>query len=128
MTDVSESWRSYVPGALAHLERREAQRALALAALRRDLMAAAGRAAEALARRSAVTRVIVFGSVATQSADEHSDLDLAVAGLSDRDYFSASADAVEAAGMEVDLVQLEQAPASLRQVIERDGVTLYERS
>lgn len=128
VTEDLETWRAYLPGALTSLRRRRAEREARLATLRTGLMAAAHRAATALAGHPGVQRVVLFGSAATGTADEHSDLDLAVVGLTDREYFRASADAVEAAGFEVDLVQLEQAPASLREVIERDGITLYERS
>jgi uncharacterized protein len=127
VTEDLETWRAYLPGALTSLRRRRVEREAQLATLRAKLMAAARRAAEALARRSDLRRVVLFGSVATGTADERSDIDLAVVGLSDREYFLASADAVEAAGVEVDLVQLEQAPASLCAVVERDGITLYER-
>lgn len=56
---------------------------------------------------------MLFGSVATGQADERSDIDLAVAGLEPHRHFLASAEAVDAAGHEVDLVCIEDAAPSL---------------
>ncbi|WP_146031926.1 hypothetical protein [Salinibacter ruber] len=51
-----------------------------------------------------------------------SDIDLAVRGLDRADYFEAVARVQdEAVPFQVDLVRLEQCPASLRDVVRREG-------
>ncbi len=115
-----------IADARAHFRRRGAVRREALEALRQELMEGAKRAAACLAAEPGVTSVVLFGSVALGTADSHSDIDLAVAGLPAELYFRASADIVDAAGVEVDLVRLEEAEASLLARIEADGVVRYD--
>jgi predicted nucleotidyltransferase len=57
----------------------------------------------------------VFGSLATASATEESDVDLAVEGLPGSAYFAALAALMEVFGGPVDLVRMEEAVESLRQ-------------
>ncbi len=68
-----------------------------------------------------VTRVILFGSVARGEADEDSDLDLAVEGLPAARLFEAMARGLRAAGRPVDLLRLEEAPATLRERVLAEG-------
>ena len=72
-----------------------------------------------------VRRVVLFGSLRGGSFHERSDLDLAVAGLDPRVYWRALDLVGRAAGVEVDLVLLEEASPSLRRRIDEDGELLH---
>ena len=74
------------------------------------------------------TRVILFGSVARGEADEDSDLDLAVEGLPAARLFDAMAVAARMAGRPVDVLRLEEAPATLRERVLADGVVVRDAS
>lgn len=65
------------------------------------------KAATALKNRGA-SAVYLFGSAATNMMRENSDLDFAVSGLPEEKYFDAMADAIHAAGCEIDLVDLDE--------------------
>lgn len=71
-------------------------------------------------------RVLLFGSLATQSWFHiRSDVDLAADGLGREDYWRADCRLEEIAeGFEIDLVDLQTAPQTLRQTILRDGVEI----
>lgn len=69
-------------------------------------------------------RVVLFGSLATGSYHESSDVDLAVAGMPAVSYFRALADLMTLFGVPVDLVRVEEAVPSLRTHIEEDGQPL----
>lgn len=71
-----------------------------------------------------VDQVILFGSVANRTCGPSSDLDLAVSGLSRRDYFKALADLMSLLEGPLDLVRLEEAPPSLRERIAAEGQPL----
>ena len=86
---------------------------------------AQARAAAALLRDEfGATRVRLFGSVARGDTNEDFDVDLAAEGIPRRRYFAAWAAAGLLVGRKLDLVDLEDAPALLRQRIEEDGVDL----
>lgn len=69
--------------------------------------------------------VWLFGSLTTDLYELNSDIDLAIKGLREEDYFKALKIAEDiAANMSVDLVQLEYAPETLLMKIEREGVSL----
>jgi predicted nucleotidyltransferase len=74
-----------------------------------------------------VRRVILFGSLARGIVDEHSDIDLAVEGLSPSDYFTALTRAEDLVGTVVDLVPIEEASPSLRAIIKSKGEVLLDR-
>jgi predicted nucleotidyltransferase len=101
-------------------ERREQRGKARAEHLRRNLSAAA----RLLRDRYDAERVIVFGSLATGTCREHSDVDLAVVGLPGEAYFPALSDLMALFGAAVDLVRLEEAPKSLRQRIEAEGEVL----
>lgn len=69
-------------------------------------------------------RVWVFGSVAQGDFDEGSDLDLAVAGLPPASFIAARVALGARCPIPFDLVELERAPASLREVILAEGQEL----
>ena len=81
-------------------------------------------AAALLRTRYGATRVVLFGSLATESHRETSDVDLAVKGLPNALYFAALADLMAHFGSPVDLVRLEDAPNSLRERIAAEGKPL----
>lgn len=68
---------------------------------------------KAIARAAAVLKglgareVYVFGSAATGTLRARSDVDLAVSGLPDGVFFRAMADAADALGRELDLINLD---------------------
>lgn len=105
---------------VAHLRRLQEARA----ALGRQRVAAIEPllpAAAAMLRERGATSVYVFGSVASRCAGPASDLDLAVRGLPAARYFDALGALMRALPCDVDLVRLEEAPASLRERIQAEG-------
>ncbi|MBN2033593.1 MAG: nucleotidyltransferase domain-containing protein [Deltaproteobacteria bacterium] len=88
--------------------------------------AVARKAADLLRERFAVKRVVAFGSLAhPERFHMRSDVDLAAWGLNERDYLRAVA-AVTGLDPEisVDLIAVEEAPESLRTLIETEGASL----
>lgn len=70
--------------------------------------------AAAVLRELGATEVYVFGSVATGKQRPDSDLDMAVTGIPPARYFTAASRASEAAGREVDLVDLDDETPMVR--------------
>jgi predicted nucleotidyltransferase len=68
--------------------------------------------------------VLVFGSLATGGVHEASDIDLAVIGLPADRYLDALTELSRLAPCGVDLVRVEEAPASLVERIQREGIPL----
>ncbi|MDZ4829394.1 MAG: nucleotidyltransferase domain-containing protein [Phycisphaerae bacterium] len=64
-------------------------------------------AAAAVLREEGAREVCVFGSAADGRATSRSDLDLAVVGLAPERFFKAMARARDAAGVPIDLVNLD---------------------
>ena len=92
----------------------------------REAWEVAQRAAVLLKSRFDVQRVILFGSLARRDRfHQRSDIDLAVEGIEGRDFWRAWS-ALDTLGREweIDLVDVETAPLSLRSEIEREGVEL----
>lgn len=109
-----------VADTVAHLRRREAERRRAAAERRRLAEAALPVAREILLRHGAES-VTVFGSLATGEETPDSDLDLAVAGLPPERYFPALGELASRLAIPIDLVRVEEAPASLRDRIAAEG-------
>ena len=107
----------------AQLERREAARREAgerrASALRARLPAMA-----AALRAHGAARVVLFGSLAAGTPTSASDVDLAVEGLPPERFFAALAEVMKLAACPVDLVRLEEAPASLTERIAAEGKSL----
>jgi len=84
------------------------------------------KAADVLRTRYGAKRVILFGSLAHEAwYCEDSDVDLAVEGLVDDTIWRAWRTVEEIIGdRAVDLVEVETASTTLRNVIERTGVLL----
>ncbi|WP_207707578.1 nucleotidyltransferase family protein [Desulfofundulus thermobenzoicus] len=107
------------------LKRRE-QRKKELAQ-RKELALAAAKRAAGVVRRYGGCQVWLFGSLAGGGRfDEHSDIDLAVAGLPrEVDFWRLYADVLAAAEpFSVDLVFMEAAGPELRENIRRHGVEI----
>lgn len=107
--------------------RRIAEREQHLCELRKKAMAVARRAAELLKEKYHVEAVYLFGSLAEKDSifDEHSDLDLAVIGLDEREYLKVVSRLLDLdPALDVDLVEMENAPASLSEKIKREGIRL----
>ncbi|MCL4706830.1 nucleotidyltransferase domain-containing protein [bacterium] len=90
----------------------------------------ASQCAAHLAQHYDVEAVYLFGSLAGgRTIHERSDIDLAVAGLPAKRYFSALKElwSFLPPDAELDLVPLEDARPPLREIILREGNLLYER-
>ncbi len=107
-----------------HIDRARLQRDAAVCARVAAVRAALPKIVRALVARGA-RDVWLFGSLAGGKPHERSDLDLAVTGLAPENYFAALADACEASPVDVDLVTMEDAPASLRERILATGQRLH---
>lgn len=110
--------------ATARARRRQQQLALERRFAQARQMARA--AAQVLRDEFGAQRVAVFGSATQQSLfHAHSDIDLAVWGLADARYYRAVARLLDVcAPFDVQLVVMEQAPTSLRERVEREGINL----
>lgn len=85
----------------------------------------AGKAADLLRKRFHAEKIIVFGSLLRpEYFDERSDVDLAVSGVADSEFLRAVAAVTGIDNdISVDLIQIEQAPESLRRELE-NGVAI----
>lgn len=129
-TDITEAGiRAYAAAWRLRLAaEREANRRLAL-----DARTASAHCAEVLVERFGVSRVYLFGSLATKSLrtfGARSDIDLAVEGLSDDRFFEALGALGNLTGdrVPIDLVPLETAPPSLKARVLDSGELLRERA
>lgn len=93
---------------------------------RQRLMKRLRRVAKALKEEFDVKRVVVFGSLAHAAwYMPDSDIDLAVDGLANSDYFKAWRLAEEILeDRPIDFIDMQAAGNSLRKAIERDGIDL----
>ena len=80
--------------------------------------------AELLRSKYGVRSLRLFGSLARGEAHAHSDIDLAVEGLAPTRYFEALADVMRLGRGPVDLLRIEDAPASLRDRVAVEGEDL----
>ncbi|MDD3598559.1 MAG: nucleotidyltransferase domain-containing protein [Bacillota bacterium] len=94
---------------------------------RRERALAAAKEAAAFLADAGATRVILFGSLARESGfGQHSDIDLAVEGISWSEYWSVWAAVDSLTDFAVDIVVLEDANPTLKERIRDEGVTLYD--
>lgn len=84
----------------------------------------ARQAAEALRSRYRVKHVVVFGSLVKEELfHNRSDIDLAVWGMAEKEYYRAVAHLLTLdREIGIDLIMVEAAPAPLRKRIEDEGV------
>lgn len=81
-----------------------------------------------LVQRYKVRRVIMFGSVARKERFSfHSDIDLAVEGLPDKDYLEAYGELLVNSSFKVDLVPVEKTDRRFKERLRQEGVVTYER-
>ena len=119
-----DEWKRYIKPARERPERRE------LTAdekkEREETLRRIRRAAEVLKRRFRAQRVVLFGSFAHEAwFMPDSDVDIAVEGLGQSDYFRAWRTAEEVIGERpVDLIEMETATRALLEAINRHGVEL----
>lgn len=106
--------------------RRRAETRVEVAKRRRRAYAAALKAAKLLKTKFGAQEVILFGSLARRgSFTLYSDIDLAVRGVpSDRFYEAVGLIITFDMEFDIDLIEFETCPASLRQNIEKDGKPL----
>jgi predicted nucleotidyltransferase len=105
---------------------REERRRSALHERLQRAEAAARSAAQVLKERFGATAVILFGSVAHGLGfHADSDIDLAAAGIAPADFWRAWAalDAIDPT-FEINLIAVEEATASLKAVLDTEGVAL----
>ena len=68
----------------------------------------------------------MFGSIAEGDYTERSDIDIAVSGLSTRDYFTAIAELPLIVRHSIDLVDLKDLTENFKELIGEDSIILYE--
>lgn len=76
-----------------------------------------------LSTKYGVKRILLFGSAARADGDAN-DIDLGVAGISDRLFFKFYGDMIRSLSKPVDLVDLEDGSSFSRLVL-REGIALY---
>ncbi len=97
-----------------------------LTARRQQALADALQIARYLCENFGATKVMGIGSAfETKRFTPHSDIDLIVVGLHDRDYFSASAQIRFLTDFKVDLIPYESANNLLKQRVAEEGVQLW---
>jgi len=75
-----------------------------------------------IARKYNVTKVMLFGSSLSDSVESH-DIDIAVEGLADRDYFSFYGELIQYISKPVDVVDLSK-KSKFVDMIEKEGITI----
>ncbi len=84
-------------------------------------------AAEQLGKKFQLEKVYIFGSLTDENKfHKYSDIDFAVTGLKSEEYLAAWGELEKLLDHPFDLVRLEKAHKSLKEVIREDGVLLYE--
>jgi len=117
-----EEWKKYQP--IPAILQRQSTTHSQLERRRKRAMRVARQAASLLQTEFDAKKVVLFGSLAIpENFTLWSDIDLAVFGIPD-DRFYAVAITGLSAEFKVDLIDAETCKASLRDAIERDGITL----
>ncbi len=117
-----EDWRQYVPCARQNRTDRRVQ----LQQRRSEAYSVALKAAAVLRRRFSATRVILFGSLATNIGfSEYSDIDLAAWGISAHEFYRAVATVTGiSTTFKIDLIDPDTCPPSLKEAIISQGIAL----
>ena len=128
--DSSETWAQIPQEKMvvyqATARKRQMQHQQQLSQRQERAWVLARQAASLLRERFGVSRVAVFGSlVSSDRLHIRSDVDMAVWELDEKLYYRAVASLLALdREIEIDLVMVEDAPASLRKVIEQEGIIL----
>lgn len=69
--------------------------------------------------------IIIFGSFVDGSFNEHSDIDIAVSGISPIEFFRAVVEVPDIVGHRVDLVFLGHIPKELESIIRSEGDAVF---
>lgn len=104
-------------------QERERDRLAKLEERRRSGLNLAKQAATLLKEEFGATQVILFGSLLTETFHESSDIDLAVMGLPEKQYFQAVGRLLGLGDFDFDLVEIQQARPEIAKKI-RQGVIL----
>jgi predicted nucleotidyltransferase len=122
MTQSPDKMAAYI--ATARQQAQEEQKLLAQRCARARDVAIAG--AELLKTKYGVKHMVLFGSlVHPELFHIHSDVDLAVWELPEQHYYRAVANLLDInPEFEVDLIRIEDAPATLQALVEEEGVEL----
>ncbi len=70
-------------------------------------------------------KIFLFGSFAEGTDNTKSDIDIAVSGISNREFFKAVARLPLLVRHRVDLVDFDELPPKYQESIKKDGVVLY---
>lgn len=84
------------------------------------------RLADILSSNFGARKVYLFGSLAEGDFIEGSDIDLAAQGIPDEKFYKAVGRLIGKSDFSVDLVDLEDVSAGMREYIEKRGVLLYD--
>ena len=71
------------------------------------------------------SKILLFGSLAEGNNNIKSDIDIAVSGITTKNFFSAIAQLPAIVKQRVDLVDLDDLPSNFRKSIEKDGIVFY---
>jgi predicted nucleotidyltransferase len=110
----------------ATARRRRQKKEIQLKRKRENALHLAKEAAEILKQQFGAKRVVLFGSLlVSERFHERSDIDLAVWGLAEKDYYR-SVGRLLSLDLEfnVDLIRIEWAPSKLAEAIEQEGIEL----
>jgi predicted nucleotidyltransferase len=76
-------------------------------------------------RAEGCSLIMLFGSFAEGVSHPHSDIDIAVSGISSKNFFRAIADLPHLVKHRVDLVDIDDLPLGYKKSIKQNGVILY---
>lgn len=121
---TSQEWQAYHPAPVSKDE--DAGRTTAAVARQAQAQRLARQAAQLLREKFGARRVVLFGSLASQSDFDHwSDIDLAAWGIpADRFYAAVAAVTGLSPDFKIDLIDPDTCRPGLRSIIEREGVEL----
>ena len=71
-------------------------------------------------------KVILFGSSLNSKRNNHNDIDIAVAGVSDKDFFNYYGDLLIALSKPVDIIDL-NSTLKFVEIIKKEGKVIYAR-
>ena len=78
-----------------------------------------------LARKHSISRVLLFGSsISEQEQDSARDIDIAIEGIEDGDFYAFYGDVTIALSKPVDVVDISR-PSKFSELIRKEGVDLY---